>query len=159
MKLLPNEKQIKPFLYEEEKRPWGYYGLYSHNEPCTSKILYIKPQELLSMQYHFKRDQFYLILDHNFVIEYSKIPVPENIVNNPNEAQRFKDLENFLLENLITVRAYEGDMFGFHRFVVHRALYKGPRSYGRILDIAFGENDELDIVRIKDKYNRIETSE
>ena len=23
-------------------RPWGYFGLYSDNEPCTSKILYLK---------------------------------------------------------------------------------------------------------------------
>jgi hypothetical protein len=51
-------------------------------------------------------------------------------------------------------RGKEGDMFGFSRFIIHRALYKGDREYGRILDLAFGVNDEGDIVRVTDKYGR-----
>jgi hypothetical protein len=149
----------KPFLNEYEERPWGYYGLYADNQPCTTKILYIKPQEMLSMQFHFLREQFYLILDDNFLIQYSTIPVPKDIINNPNEAQRFADLDNFLDKNIETVLAKEGDMFGFHKLIVHRARYLGTKSYGRILDIALqkdegDKNDELDIVRIKDAYGR-----
>lgn len=147
-------KQEEPFKYSTENRPWGYYGLYSDNEKCTTKILYINKNESLSMQYHFKRDQFYLILSEGFVIDYSSKPVPEEILNEKDEYKRFGDLELFLKDNIVTVKAEKGDMFGFHRFVIHRATYLGSDSQGLVLDVAFGENDEQDIVRIKDRYGR-----
>jgi len=148
-----------PFMAHIERRPWGHYGLYSENEVCTCKILFIAKDEMLSMQYHFKRDQFYFVLDDNFIIQYSSIPVPKEILENQDEQQRFKDLELFLEDNLITHQANEGDMFGFHRQVVHRATYVGSNEYGKILDLAFGENDEDDIVRIADKYGRADIDE
>jgi len=151
---LEKRKSVNPFKSDEIKRPWGYYGLYADNEPSTSKILYIKKGEMLSMQYHFKRDQFYLILDDDFIIEYSDKPIEKNMINHPCEDTRVKYFENFIEKNIITVRAKEGDMFGFHRFVAHRAAYLGNKKYGRILDIAFGINDESDIVRLIDKYGR-----
>lgn len=152
------ETKIQPFKAYVVNRPWGHYGLYSDNELCTSKILYIKRNEMLSMQYHFKRSQFYLLLDDDFVIEYSNNPVPLEIINNPKEPERFEQLEDFLLNNLTITVGYENDMFGFHKLVVHRASYQGKRKYGRILDLAFGINDEEDIVRIKDAYNRVSTT-
>lgn len=148
------DTMVEPFKASVEHRPWGHYGLYSDNEKCTSKILYVKKGEKLSMQYHFKRDQFYLLLDDDFIIDYSDKPVPEKILNEPDEPKRFAALEKFLKDNLITVRASDGDMFGFHRNVVHRTTYLGDRKFGRVLDMAFGENDELDIVRIEDNYGR-----
>jgi hypothetical protein len=144
----------KPFLNVNEHRPWGYYGLYADNQPCTTKILFIKPQEMLSLQFHFNRDQQYLVLDDNFLIQYSTVPVPQEIIDNPEEAQRFADLDKFLSENLETVMASENDMFCFNRLIIHRARYLGTKPYGRILDIAMGLNDERDIIRIQDKYNR-----
>jgi len=148
---------IPPFKSLITERPWGHYGLYSDNEICTSKILYIKKNELLSMQYHFKRDQFYLILDDNFIIEYSDKQISPYILNEPNEDIRFAEVEKFLTESMISEKANEGDMFGFSRRVVHRAKYWGEREYGRVLDIAFGENDEEDVTRLDDKYGRIST--
>jgi len=155
MKINPNESVSLPFKFKGEKRPWGYYDLYSHNESCTSKILFVKNNESLSLQYHFKRDQFYMVLDGIFRIDYSSKPVPEDIVNIEDDGKRIGALHVFLEANLISEIASEGDMYGFHRFVVHRATYHGPRAYGRLLDIAFGDNDELDIVRIKDNYGRV----
>ena len=151
---ITSTKIIQPFKHETVERPWGFYGLYSDNEPCTSKILYIQPQETLSLQVHFKRDQFYLILDGPFLIHYSTKPIPQEIIENPNEPQRFKDTEDFLVAHLVSETANEDDMFGFHKLVVHRAQYLGNKKYGRILDIAFGHNDETDIVRLQDKYYR-----
>jgi hypothetical protein len=153
MKLNRNE-MIEPFNTSEVKRPWGYYGLYADNVKSTTKILYVKPGECLSLQYHFRRDQEYLILDNSFVVEYSKIPIPKEIAMSDDDDFRTKELEKFLSENMISQIALEGDIFGFHRFVVHRVKYIGDAPYGKILDIAFGENDENDIVRIKDKYSR-----
>lgn len=148
------DSSCPPFKFSSVIRPWGCYGLYSENEKCTTKILYINKDQLLSMQYHFKRSQYYLVLDDGFIIEYSDEPVPKSILNNPKEPDRFHELEAFLKEHLISVQAKEGDMFGFLHFIVHRATYNGDRDVGRILDVAFGENDEEDIVRIKDAYGR-----
>ena len=153
MRLKTNER-VEPFKFDEVERPWGFYGVYSENEPNTAKILYIKSGNLLSLQWHFKRAQFYLLLDDNFIIEYSSKPVSKEIINEPDEEKRFKMLNAFLEENTITVFAGEGDKFGFDKLVVHRAHYLGDRKYGRILDVAFGENDEEDIIRIQDRYNR-----
>ncbi len=143
-----------PFRVFIEHRPWGFYGRYSDNELTTTKILYVKPNELLSMQYHFKRDQFYLILDDDFIVEYSSKPIPEEILNEPNEEKRFAEVETFLLDNLIVTPGFEGDKFGFERHVVHRVSYIGKREHGRVLDVAFGLNDETDIVRVRDSYGR-----
>jgi len=152
---LYSDTQFLPFKYSTENRPWGYYGLYSDNENCTTKILYINKNESLSMQYHFCRSQFYLILDNDFIIDYSSEPVSDSIINETDEEKRFQELEEFLKNNLITTTASEMDMFGFRERVVHRAKYIGDRDYGRILDVAFGNNIESDIVRIKDSYGRI----
>ena len=151
---LQSNTSIEPFKSEIVTRPWGHYGLYSDNEKCTCKILFIKQDELLSLQYHFSRDQFYMALDDGFTVCYSNKPVPQEIVNDPDEPRRIKNLEKFLSDNIITKVIKEGEMFGFHRFVVHRAHYTGDREYGRVLDIAFGHNDEEDIVRIEDRYGR-----
>ena len=143
-----------PFRSTEVHRPWGFYGLYSDNEKCTSKILYVKKGETLSLQYHFKRDQFYLILDDDFTIDYSTLPVDQNSIIGLDDDARTDYFNNFLKTNMVTEQASDGDMFGFQRFILHRAVYNGDKEYGRILDIAFGENDEGDIVRLDDKYGR-----
>jgi|SRR5271157_2848961 len=154
---LNSEKQVVPFKFIEVYRPWGHFGLYAENEPCTCKILFIRAQESLSLQYHFKRAQTYILLDGNFEIEYSVKPIPEEIINNPNEYERFRDTEDFLLKNMHKEIGLEGDLFGFSQLTIHRAKYIGKREVGRILDIAYGENDELDIVRLQDNYGRRDT--
>jgi len=153
MKLLENIVE-KPFSTLIEHRPWGHYGLYSDNTPSTTKVLYIKQGESLSLQYHFKRDQLYVLLDDDFNIEYSKVEVPDKLINEEIEDWRVKGFEKFLKENFIKTPGSAGDMFGFKRKVLHRASYNGNRKYGRILDVAFGINDEEDIYRVSDKYGR-----
>jgi len=158
MKLKRN-KFIKPFSTLEVERPWGHYGLYADNVKSTTKVLYVKPKQSLSLQFHFKRYQLYLILDNDFIIKYSKKPVSKKILNMPDVEPKFKLLEEFLNNNLITIKAKKGDIFGFKKHVVHRAIYNGNKKYGMILDVALGvedgdENDENDIVRLKDDYGR-----
>lgn len=124
-KNLLNNK-IKPFEYHSVKRPWGYYTNYADNRECTVKVLNVKHGGALSLQFHFKRDQLYLILDDGFVIT----------------------------DGNKVYRAKKGDIFGFPRRHIHRAVYTGGKKFGEILDIAFGLNDEEDIVRLIDKYYR-----
>ena len=158
MRLNENEV-VKPFKTLITNRPWGYYGLYADNEPSTTKILFIKQNESLSLQYHFKRCQLYMALDDDFIVQYSNKPVPKEILNMEDLDPKFELLNKFLEEHLITTRAKEGDLFGFHKFIVHRTTYVGTRKFGRVLDIALrldegDENDELDICRIQDNYGR-----
>ena len=95
MKLERNQI-IKPFSTIEVERPWGYYGLYADNVKSTTKILYVKKGEMLSLQYHFRRSQFYTILDNNFLIEYSNEQIPLDIINDENEDRKTKNFKTFL---------------------------------------------------------------
>jgi len=144
----------EPFEMFTEHRPWGYYERYGDNVHCTPKILYVKKNEMLSMQYHFKRDQFYLVLDDHFIVEYSSKPIPVEILDEPNEAKRFAEVEQFLKDHLIVTTGFVGSKFGFKRHVIHRVTYVGEQETGKIFDLAFGVNDETDIVRVKDEYGR-----
>ena len=145
---ITSEGQVDVFKNLIEHRPWGYFGLYASNEPCTVKILYVKSGEALSLQVHRHRAQFYYCLDEGFVISYSTKQVPEDAMGDP------VALKNFVAGHLISEYGSEGSMFGFRKRVIHRAGYAGSREYGRIFEIAFGENDEQDIIRIEDKYGR-----
>jgi len=153
MKLLDNSIQ-EPFMTLIEQRPWGHYGLYADNVHCTTKILYIKKGESLSLQQHFLRSQLYVLLDDDFTIEYSDIEVPDSLINEPNEDWKIAGFNKFLEEHLITTSGSEGDLYGFKCKILHRATYHGNGKYGRILDVAMGTNDENDIYRIQDKYGR-----
>ncbi len=52
-------KKIKPYL---ENRPWGSFERFCQNKNCTVKILFIKPKQELSLQYHNQRDEFWKII-------------------------------------------------------------------------------------------------
>lgn len=131
-------------------RPWGYFGLYSDNEPCTSKILYLRHGQCLSMQLHQKRSQFYLLLDDKFMLEFSDMPVPVDIVIKGD----IKKIDGWFTDHRKLYEGKEGDMFGFEKRTIHRIIYIGERKYGRCLDLAFGKNDEKDIIRLDDQYGR-----
>jgi len=118
---------IEPFTYFTMGRPWGVYCNFVDNKPCTVKILFVKKGEGLSLQFHFKRDQLYVLLDDGF-----KITDGDKVYEN----------------------VKSGTIFGFPREHIHRAEYYGDKKHGKILDIAMGENDENDIVRLKDFYKR-----
>ena len=121
------KNDIEPFSYSSVDRPWGYYVNYANNIPCTVKILWVKKGEGLSLQFHFQRDQLYVLLDDGFTITDG-----EDVIEN----------------------AKEGMTFGFPREHVHRAEYFGNKQYGRVLDVAFGKNLEEDIIRVLDRYHR-----
>ena len=141
-------------------RPWGFFRIWANNIKCTVKELCIRKNELLSLQFHKYRDQVYILRETNgvhpleseksaFTVWYSDIQFPENILNN--EKLIGKWLDKHLKRE--TVDAF-GAVFTFERGFVHRIRYNGPKNFGSIIDLAFGHNDENDIVRIKDKYDR-----
>jgi mannose-1-phosphate guanylyltransferase/mannose-1-phosphate guanylyltransferase/mannose-6-phosphate isomerase len=109
----------------EEKRPWGSFRRFTNNEISTVKILSIKAGEALSLQYHDKRDEFWRVLSGS----------PDIIVGERKET------------------AHVGDEFFITRGIHHRIL--APDEDAQILEIAFGEFDENDIVRLEDDYHRV----
>ena len=137
-------------------RPWGYFGLYSDNEKCTTKILYIRPGQCLSRQLHLKRSQFYLLLDNDFEVEHSDMPIPKHLFHhNLEEEGKMKyEIQQWYLQHDCMSDGMEGNMFGFEKRTIHRIKYIGKKKYGRVLDLAFGENDEEDIIRLDDNYGR-----
>ena len=130
-------------------RPWGFYKMFVENQPCTAKILHIRPGEMLSLQYHRIRTQVYYIMDE-FSVYLSDIPIPKEIDNN------IDLLQIFTTEHVKEHKCKKGDINNIPKFVIHRPFYSGIQEYGCIVDMAFGINDENDIFRIKDKYVREE---
>jgi mannose-6-phosphate isomerase len=108
------------------EKPWGGFEQYTHNLPCTVKIITVVPGGMLSRQYHEKRDELWVVLDPGARVELDREvlhPEPEEKLFIPRET-------------------------------VHRLSSVGDEPV-RILEICFGEFDEDDIVRLEDVYGRV----
>lgn len=108
------------------KKPWGSFTQFTHNEKSTVKILELKPGELLSLQSHQKRAEFWYVLEGHPTIVLNK-----------------------------KVRKYKcGESVKFGPGVRHRIINKTKKKI-KVLEIATGHFDEKDIIRYEDKYRRI----
>lgn len=107
-----------------ERRPWGSFEQFIQNQLCTVKIITVAPGQALSLQYHLRRDEFWKILAGN----------PEIVIG-----ERF-------------IRGSVGEEFFVPRMEKHRIL--ALDSLVMVLEIALGDFDEDDIVRLGDSYGR-----
>ena len=108
------------------KKPWGSFTQFTHNEKSTVKILEVKPGEMLSLQNHKKRAEFWYVIEEKPTIELNT------------RKSKYK----------------MGDSIRIGKGVKHRISNK-TKKLVRILEIATGNFDEKDIIRYEDKYNRI----
>jgi mannose-6-phosphate isomerase-like protein (cupin superfamily) len=108
------------------ERPWGSFEQFCRDEVCTVKILRLMPGQAISLQVHKNRSEFWKIL--------SGTP---NIVVGDEEKE-----------------ATEGDEFFIPPETRHRATARDAEV--KILEISFGEFDESDEIRLKDRYGRAE---
>ena len=108
------------------EKPWGRFEQYTHNLPCTVKIITVAPGAALSRQYHFRRDELWVALDPG-----ARVELDEQVLN-----------------------PEPGEKLFIPRETVHRLSTDGPETV-RILEISFGEFDEDDIVRLEDVYGRV----
>ena len=106
-----------------EKRPWGSFEQFYENGKSV-KILFIKPNQELSLQTHKYRDEFWKILQGK-----PKIEIGDKVV-----------------------KAKENDEFFIPKNTKHRA--RAGASLVKILEICFEKFDEKDVIRIEDKYER-----
>lgn len=107
-----------------EKRPWGEFVEFTKNEASTVKIITVKAGQALSLQHHQNRDEFWHVMSGEGTITIGDQKVP-------------------VLPN--------SDHF-VPRETNHR-IEAGTKDI-TILEIAFGNFDENDIVRVEDRYNR-----
>lgn len=107
-----------------EKKPWGKFERFCHNEKVTVKIITVRPNSKLSLQFHNCRDEFWKIVSGN-----GQIVLGEK-----------------------TVDAKAGDEFFISRKTNHRIITS--KNALEVMEISFGKFDEKDIVRLSDEYNR-----
>lgn len=109
----------------KEQRPWGQFERFLANEACTVKIITVNPGESLSLQYHKNRDEFWKVLQGNPVLVIGEQ----------------------------TIAAKPDEEFFIPRTTNHRIT--AGKEQVKVLEIAVGQYDENDIVRLQDKYHRL----
>jgi mannose-6-phosphate isomerase-like protein (cupin superfamily) len=110
--------------FEKDVRPWGQFERFTLNENSTVKIITVSAGEEFSLQTHANRDEFWRIVSGDGTLTIGE--------------------ENH--------EASVGDEFFIPKGTAHRAQ-GGPEGLV-FLEIAFGEFDESDIVRLEDDYGR-----
>ena len=106
------------------KKPWGQFEQFTHNEATTVKIISVSRGELLSLQTHANRSEFWKVLSGH-----PRVTIGE-----------------------LTKTANPGEEFFINKMEQHRLA--GGEEDAQILEIAYGDFDENDIVRIEDNYGR-----
>ncbi len=107
------------------ERPWGSFCQFTQNENTTVKIISVKPNSILSLQYHQNREEFWYIISGHPIIT-----IGENKID-----------------------AKIGDEFFINKMQKHQIEAKEEPV--QFLEISYGDFDEGDIVRLEDKYGRI----
>jgi mannose-6-phosphate isomerase-like protein (cupin superfamily) len=136
-----------------EMRPWGQFLCFGQNIECTAKVLILHPGEALSAQLHNYRDQLYFIPSHQkIVVEWSTHPVQVDM-NDPEDIfDWWQNIDGKWQDMYDT--STDGGMYMFNRRVIHR-VKNITKSDQYIFEVAYGENDEEDIIRVEDKYGRL----
>jgi mannose-6-phosphate isomerase len=108
-----------------QERPWGQFEQFVSNQRVTVKVITVEPGHRLSLQTHEHRGEMWQVLD---------VPIEVTV------AER-------------TWTASPGETVWVPSGAVHRMSNKSDRR-GRVLEVAFGDFDEADILRLEDDYAR-----
>jgi mannose-6-phosphate isomerase len=109
------------------ERPWGQFQQFVENARVTVKVITVRPGCRLSLQKHGHRDEMWQVLDTPIYVEV--------------DGREWT--------------AQVGEVVWVPSGAEHRITNRSERP-GRLLEIAFGDFDESDIVRIEDDYARHE---
>ena len=111
--------------YRVEK-PWGHEVIWALTDRYVGKILHVEAGHVLSLQYHYKKDESIYVLSGEIVLR-----VQEG-------------------ETLIERRLTQGEAFHIHPKVVHQFEAVVTSD---LLEASTPEID--DVVRLKDRYGRV----
>lgn len=109
----------------EDVRPWGAFRSYPLRSLGSVKIITVNPGAANSLQYHDRRDEYWIILDRGLEITVGSR----------------------------TWRPRPGEEVFVPRRTLHRMRCRARRS-GRVLELWLGRSSESDIVRLADEYGR-----
>jgi mannose-6-phosphate isomerase-like protein (cupin superfamily) len=112
---------IKP---SQTERPWGNFRQFTNNTVSTVKIINVKASEVLSLQSHSKRTEFWRVIEGDGTVEIEGVNYSSN----------------------------KGDEYTI--FVGQKHRMTGGKDGMSVLEIALGDFEEDDIVRYQDKYGR-----
>ena len=121
----PAELEFKKRI-SEETRPWGKFRLYPRSNIGSLKIITVRPDRALSLQYHLHRSEFWVVLDPGLEMTLGKR----------------------------TWRPKRGEEIFIPRRTPHRLRCVGRRP-GRVMEVWIGQSSESDIVRLKDDFGRV----
>jgi mannose-6-phosphate isomerase-like protein (cupin superfamily) len=110
---------------EEVERPWGEFRRFTKNTNSTVKILTINPNEVLSLQSHQHRAEFWHVISGSGFFE---IDGEKEFVQKGSEK--------------------------YSPIMAKHRIYGGAEGL-EVLEIGFGDFDENDIIRYEDKYERV----
>lgn len=111
-------------IYKED-RPWGSFERLTKEVPSTVKLINVNYRRSTSLQYHYRRQEFWRVLQGT-----PTITIGDNVIS-----------------------ALPGQEFFIDRRVAHRISANNNAVV--ILEISLGRFDEDDIVRLDDKYGRV----
>ena len=107
-------------------KPWGYEILWARTDRYVGKILHIEAGQLLSLQYHNKKDESIYVLKGEIILRIQQ--------------------EDTLIER----RVGEGESFHIRPRLIHQ--FEAVTT----ADLLEASTPELDdVVRLKDKYGRV----
>jgi mannose-6-phosphate isomerase-like protein (cupin superfamily) len=109
----------------EDIRPWGKFRSYPRRNVCSIKVITVNPQGAISLQYHRRRDEYWIVLDRGL-----EVTVGERVW------RPRKNEEIFVPQR-----------------TAHRLRCIG-RQPGRVMEIWIGKSSESDIFRLQDVYGR-----
>ncbi len=109
-----------------EVRPWGNFRSYPHRAAGSLKIITVLPGRALSLQYHLRRSEFWVVLD--------------------------RGLEMTLGERVW--RPKRGEEIFIPCRTPHRLRCVGRRP-GRVMELWIGRSSEEDIIRLQDDFGRV----
>ncbi len=126
--LSEKEREFRKKIIEDH-RPWGKFRSYPHQEAGSIKLITVKPNASLSLQYHHHRSEFWVALDRGL-----EVTVGKRVWKPKKNEEIFIPLK-----------------------IPHQVRNVGKHP-ARIMEIWIGKSDENDIVRLKDVYGRVKNS-
>lgn len=120
------QKASKPV--KRTARPWGEYYGWDQGDTWNLKTIYIKPNSRLSLQYHRHREECWLLAEGDAIA---------TLHDSRGKPQR--------------IQLKKGVMYCVGKKQVHRLESK---KGGIVVEVAYGNFDEEDIVRLEDDHGR-----
>lgn len=111
------------------ERPWGSFKQYANNQEVTVSLMMVQPDQRLSLQSHTGRAELWIVLDDGATVQ-----VDDDILH-----------------------PKAGDEIWIPANAKHRLSSTGPTV--RVLEVAFGNWQQADVIRFEDDYQRPQQGE